>query len=84
MNYWLVFILLGPLTLGIGYLVWYYKLSARMGAELQRRGLGYSFGASTFWLWTIAGALIIVGPFIYIHNLVTACNKLSENYNQNG
>lgn len=37
-----------------------------------------------FWLWNVLGALIIVGPFVYMHKLSTAMNKLAENYNVNG
>lgn len=84
MHYCLLFFLVGPITLGIADLVWYHRVSNRIGGELQRRGLGYSFGAKDFWLWGILGSLIIVGPFVYTHKLFKAMNTLSENYNLNG
>lgn len=84
MHYCLLFFLVGPITLGIADLVWYHRISNRIGGELQRRGLGYDFGAKDFWLWGILGSLIVVGPFIYTHKLFKAMNALSENYNVNG
>ena len=84
MHYCLLFFLVGPITAGIADLVWYHRISNRIGGELQRRGLGYDFGAKDFWLWGILGSLIVVGPFIYTHKLFKAMNTLAENYNLNG
>lgn len=44
-------LMLSPLTLGIHTLVWFHKLCRRIGTELQRRHVGYAFGARDFWLW---------------------------------
>lgn len=76
--------LLGGVTFGIFILVWYTMFSGRIGNELQRRNLPYSFGAKDFWLWNILGAIIIVGPFIYLHKLCTSMRMLSEDYNARG
>lgn len=84
MHYCLLFFLVGPITAGIGSLVWFHRISDRIGNELNRRGISYSFGCKDFWLWGVLGALIIVGPFIYIHKLATASNMLAEHYNVNG
>ena len=84
MHYCLLFFLVGPLTLGIADIIWYHRISGRIGAELNRRGVQYSFGAADFWIWDILASLIIVGPFIYHHKLFKAMNKLSENYNYYG
>jgi len=84
MNYALLFFLIAPLTLGIGYIVWLHKLSARTGNELRRRDINYSFGAGTFWLWSVLGTLIFVGPFVYLHKLCRSSNMLAEHYNANG
>ena len=84
MHYCLLIFIVGPITCGIATLVWYHKLSARIGAELGRRGINYSFGASDYWLWNVVGSLIVVGPFIFFNKLFTAMNMLSENYNVNG
>lgn len=44
MNYWLLCLLIGPLTLGIGYFVWYHRFTGRLGMELARRDVNYSIG----------------------------------------
>lgn len=84
MHYCLMYFVVAPLTLGIGGIVWFHNISSRIGAELARRGISYSFDASTFWLWNILGSFIFVGPFVYLSKLITAMNLLSENYNVNG
>ena len=71
MHYCLVLFIFSWLTLGIVPLVWNHKISDRIGAELTRRGIDYQFGAGTFWGWGILGSLILVGPFIYTHKLLT-------------
>lgn len=80
-HYCLLFFLIGPITFGIAYIVWYHKISARIGAELKRRNIAYNFGAGDFWIWDIIGTIIVVGPFVYIHKMFKAMNLLSENYN---
>jgi uncharacterized membrane protein len=84
MHYCLIFFLLGPITLGIMTIVWTHMLCNRIGRELQRRNMGYNFDASTFWLWGVLGAFIIVGPFIYLHKMCVAMTKLQESYNYYG
>lgn len=84
MNFWLLAIVVGPLTLGIGHLVWWHKTSARIGNELQRRGLNPTVTAADFWLWSILGSLIIIGPFIFLYKWLTAMNHLCRHYNTYG
>lgn len=84
MHYCLVYFIFSWLTCGIVPLVWYHRISSRIGKELTRRGIGYSFGAGTYWGWGILGSLIVVGPFIYLHKLLKSMNLLAENYNVNG
>lgn len=72
------------LTLGIGALVWYHRLSKRIGRELSRRGIYYSFGAGSFWGWNILGMLIIIGPMVYTHKLCKAMNLICSSYNREG
>ena len=72
------------LTFGISPIVWYHKISDRIGNELRRRGIMYDFGAGTFWGWNILGALIGVGPLVYMHKLFKAMNLLCSHYNVNG
>ena len=51
-------ILASPFTLGILGLVWFNNISARIGNELQRRGVNYQFGAGSFWGWNFLGILL--------------------------
>jgi len=83
-HYCLLYFLYSWLTLGIAPLVWYHKISNRIGAELIRRNIPYDFDASTFWLWNIVGSLIVVGPFVYLHKMLKAMNLLSASYNTYG
>ena len=84
MHYCLLTFVIGPITLGIAVFVWFHKLSNRIGDELKRRNIDYSLSASDYWLWNVLGSLIIVGPFIYLHKLFTAVNKMNEDYNLHG
>ena len=84
MHFCLICFLLGPITFEIATIVWVHNVCARIGAELKRRGIDYSFGAGTFWGWGVLGSLIVIGPFIYLHKLSVAMNRLAENYNNNG
>ncbi len=84
MHYCLLFFVVAPITLGIGSVVWIHRISNRIGKELKRRGVSYSFSAATFWLWNVLGSFIGIGPLVYLHKLAKAMNKLNENYNING
>lgn len=84
MHFCLLLFIVAPITLGIGSIVWHHNISGRIGNELARRGISYSFGASSFWLWSVLGALIIIGPLVYLHKLLHSMNLLAENYNVNG
>ena len=79
-----VLALLAPLTLSVYPFVWYHKLCARIGDELQRRSIDYKFGPSQFWLWGILGSFILVGPFIFTHKLMKSMNLLNKDFNENG
>ena len=84
MHFCLLAFIVAPITFGIGAIVWCHRISARIGNELARRGIGYSFGAGSFWGWEVLGSLIFVGPFIYLHKLCKAMNLLSADFNING
>ena len=84
MHFCLLAFIFSWLTFGIAPIVWYHRISARIGAELRRRGIAYSFGAGSFWGWEVLGSLIFVGPFIYLHKLCKSMNLLAEHYNVNG
>lgn len=84
MHYCLIVFLFSWLTLGIAVLVWYHRISDRVGDELKRRGINYPISSTSFWGWYILGTLIIIGPFVYYHKLFTGMNYLCESFNQNG
>ena len=84
MHYCLLTFIVSPLTFGIASIVWSHKISNRIGAELKRRGVYYSFGASDYWLWNVLGSLIVIGPFVYLHKLFKATNLMNAHYNVNG
>ena len=84
MNYCLMYFLIGWLTLGIGWLVWFHNFSDRIVEEQRRRGMVPTVTASTFWLWEVLGSLIVVGPFIYHYKMLHAMNDLCASYNAYG
>ena len=83
-NYLWIFFLWGWLTGGIAYLVWFHNISDRIGNELHRRQVPYSFGASDYWLWCVLGAFVGFLPLVYTHKLLSAMNLLNADYNQKG
>lgn len=84
MHFCLLAFIITPITFGIGAIVWYHRISNRIGAELQRRGIAYSFSAADFWLWSVLGSLIAIGPLVYMHKMFKAVNKMNAHYNVNG
>lgn len=84
MNFWLLFFLVGPITLEIGTIVWYHKFSKRIGNEQIRRELPRTVGAGTFWLWNVLGCIILIGPLVYMYKIMKAMNLLEEDYNKKG
>lgn len=84
MHYCLVAFIFSWLTGGIVPIVWFHNISKRIGNELKRRGISYSFGAGSFWGWNVLGSLIVIGPLVYLHKLLKAMNLLSADYNVKG
>ena len=84
MHFCLIYFIFSWLTLGIAVFVWYHRTSDRIGDELKRRGIDYSFSATDFWLFDVLGSLIIIGPFIYVAMRMKAMNLINEDYNQKG
>ena len=84
MHYCLLTFIVAPITFGIAGIVWSHKISNRIGNELRRRGIAYSFSATDFWLWNVLGSFIVVGPFVYLHKMFKAVNLMNQHYNMNG
>lgn len=84
MHFCLLAFIIAPITFGIAGIVWYHKISNRIGAELRRRGIAYKLSAADFWLWNVLGSFIIVGPFVYLHKLLKATNLMNAHYNTHG
>lgn len=85
MHFCLIYFIFGWLTFGIATLVWYHRLSNRIGMELVRRRLPYSFSSGTFWGWGFFGSLLFgLGPLVYTHKLMHAMNHLAADYNRVG
>ena len=84
MHYCLLAFVVGPITLGIAHIVWFHKISNRIGNELKRRNVAYSFSCADYWLWNVIGSIIFVGPFIYFHKLFKATNLMCADYNVKG
>ena len=76
--------ILAPITLGIYLPVWCHGFCSRVGDELRRRNIDYQFGAKTFWLWNVLGSLILVGPFVFVHKLMKAMNRINGDFNRRG
>ena len=84
-NYCLMYFVFSVLTLGIAWLVWHHRISNKMAAELEKRGLSYNFSSKTFWGWGVFGSLLFgVGPFIFLHRFFKAMNMLAADYNAKG
>ncbi len=84
MHFCLLFFIVAPITFGIASIVWYHKISNRIGRELKRRNIAYSFSAADFWLWNVLGSIIIIGPFVYLHKMFKATNLMCADYNIKG
>ena len=82
--HYLSMLMLSVLSFFVVPLVWWHNLCNRMGNELSRRNLGYSFGARHFWLLNILGGITIVCPLIFMYKFFKASNKLNKDYNVYG
>ena len=83
MHFLLVQFIFSWVTLGIVPIVWYHRISNRIGSELFARNCNYKFGAKDFWLWEVLGVLILIGPFIYTHRLLKSMNIINADYLRN-
>lgn len=58
MHYCLIYFIFSWLTLGIVPLVWYSRISSRIGNELRYRKIHYHFGAGAFWGLNFFGQIV--------------------------
>ncbi len=85
MHYLLMVFLIAPITCGIGGIVWLHNISNRIGNELLRRGIPYSFSATDYWLWSVLGSMLCgIGPLVYTYKLIKAVNLLNADFNARG
>ncbi|MES9168831.1 DUF4234 domain-containing protein [Cutibacterium acnes] len=84
MNFWLVALVISPLTIGIAMYIWMHQVCGRIGREQNPRGMKSGVTAGDFWLWAVLGGFIIVGPFIFMHKFLHAVNALAADYNVRG
>lgn len=84
MHFCLLLFIMMPLTIGIAGIVWFHRISKRIGNELRRRNQNYSFGAGSYWGWFVLGSIIVVGPFVYLHKLLKSMNLISQDFNSKG
>ena len=84
MHFCLMYFIVSPFTCGVYQMIWLHQFSQKIGDEARARGIDTSFGAGSFWLWYVLGLFFIVGPFIYIHQLCSTMNMISEDYNRKG
>lgn len=76
--YWAMAIFLSGITLGIYPLIWWHNICVRIGNLNPSNG----FSAGTFWGWCVLGALIIVGPLVFLWKLCNAMNSIAEQQEQ--
>ena len=72
------------ITCGIYSIVWMHSLCNRIGDELTRRGIQYSFGSGVFWIFSVLLSWTGICPLIFMHKLFKSMNYLGEHYTTNG
>ena len=65
----------------IPVLLWFFHLTGRVHNHLVVNEIDYNFTKKTFLMWYLLGALILIGPFVYVHKLCKAMNLISEKEN---
>ena len=76
------------ITGGIFFLFWGHSMSNRLGNELYRRNIAYTFYSETFWCWKVLLNIVLfgtlVGSHIFYYRFIIAGRKIARNYNANG
>lgn len=79
---WLPLLLLGICTVGIFPIVWHCKLIARMNRYAKEHRHKPLITKKFYLLWTLAGALCVVGPFIAFYRFLAAFNQTCHIFNK--
>jgi len=75
-------IILSIITLGIYGVVWLYMLGDRLHDNAKRYGLEFKESGGTVVLWSVLGAIIVIGPLIATHIIIKNTNALASRYNK--
>lgn len=75
-------IIFSALTLGIYELVWLYSTGERIRGNAHRYGISVGCTGSSVLAWNILGALIVIGPFVAMYQMISGLNQLCEAYNR--
>ncbi|MCR5741814.1 MAG: DUF4234 domain-containing protein [Gammaproteobacteria bacterium] len=78
----LFFIFIGIITLGIYILYWNYRVCEKWADVVRSVGKKPRLTGGAWLLWSIVGAIIIVGPFIALTKQLHSWNDANEVYNQ--
>ena len=74
-------IIFGALTFGIYEIVWLYTTGDRIRINAHRLNVSVACTGSVL-AWTILGALIVIGPFVAMCQMMSGLNQLCEAYNR--
>ncbi len=75
-------IIFSALTFGIYEIVWLYTTGDRIRINAHRLNVPVSCTGGGVLAWTILGALIVVGPFVAMYQMMSGLNQLCEAYNR--
>ena len=75
------YILFTILTLGIYSLYWNYRICEKMSDYMKKRDKTPRITGGAWLLWTIVGAVIIVGPLVALVKQIHSWNDVNEIYN---
>ena len=80
----ILLIILSCITFGIAPIVWFHKISNRIGREQVYRGIPQTISAASFWGWAVIGSIITIGPLVYMYKMCHSMNSICAHYNMYG
>ena len=72
------------LTFGIYDLVWMYGVGERIYYNCQKKRIVSNTSGTSILLWQLAGALILVGPFVAAYQMIEGLNDICKVFNVYG